>query len=253
MNSQLKNFWIVFGLLLIFVTPSVAEMSYETLWTGLLQTHTKEEKKSNISARLVDYSGFQKSQTFRTILRYFSHFDLEMLKEKNDRLAFWINVYNIAAIKMVVDFYPVDSIKNIGSILAPVWKRPAINVGGTTYSLNQIEHEILRKQGDPRIHFAIVCASLSCPDLLNVAYTSDQIDKQLDNQVSQFLKDSDKGLKINKSAKEIEVSKIFQWFEEDFEAGIVSFIASYSTLLNEDTAAYSLHYLPYSWSLNNAN
>ncbi|MGR9037784.1 MAG: DUF547 domain-containing protein, partial [Gammaproteobacteria bacterium] len=135
--------------------------------------------------------------------------------------------YNILALKTVIDHWPVDSIKDAGSLLSPVWGKPAGSIDGKTVSLDDIENNILRPMGEPRIHFAIVCASVSCPDLRSTPYTASTLNAQLDEQVHEFLANADKGLRIGKTS--IRVSKIFDWFEKDFKTvgGVEAFIRRY--------------------------
>ena len=126
-------------------------------------------------------------------------------------------------------------------------------VGGKETTLHVIEHEILRKMGDPRIHAAIVCASVSCPDLRQEAFTAENLDVQLDDQLKQFLANPGKGLKIDRVDKRISLSRIFDWFEEDFEpkGGVLKFIARYVPEKDREWIAKgSVSYLDYNWDLN---
>ena len=128
---------------------------------------------------------------------------------------------------MVLDHWPIDSIKDIGSLISPVWGKFAGDIDGKAVSLDEIENKILRTMGEPRIHFAIVCASVSCPDLRNTPYTSSKLNAQLDEQAQQFLSNTEKGLRIEKDS--IHISKIFDWFEKDFKSvgGVEAFIRGY--------------------------
>jgi hypothetical protein len=159
------------------------------------------------------------------------------------------------AAKMVLDHYPVKSIKDAGSFFTAVWKKEVGVVAGKMRTLNEIEHEILRKMNEPRIHVAIVCASVSCPDLRAEAYTVDKLDSQLDDQLKLFLVNEEKGLRIDKKKGRIYLSSIFKWFKEDFESkgGVRNYLASYAP--EEDKASLknhklSVHYLDYDWELN---
>lgn len=111
------------------------------------------------------------------------------------------------AIKTVLDHWPLQSIRDAGSFFSPVWKKPAGMVAGKVRSLHEIEHDILRAMHEPRIHFAIVCASVSCPDLRPEAYNAAQLDDQLDDQATIFLSRQQKGLRIE--ANGVQLSKIF--------------------------------------------
>jgi hypothetical protein len=129
------------------------------------------------------------------------------------QLAYWINVYNAFTIKLIIDHYPVESIKDIGSkIQVPFinspWDIKLIEIEGKKYDLNNVEHSILRKDfEEPRIHFAIVCASFSCPKLRREAFTAEKLEEQLQEQAVDFINDPAKN---SISKNKAEVSKIFQ-------------------------------------------
>ena len=123
-------------------------------------------------------------------------------------------------------------------------------IGAKTYTLNEIEHEILKKYfEEPRIHFAIVCGSLSCPDLRKGVYLPGEIDTQLEENTAGFLKNAAKGVLIKE--KQAEISQIFKWFADDFKltGGVWKFIRKYLSNLG-DEKEYSIDYLPYNWKLN---
>ena len=156
---------------------------------------------------------------------------------------------------MVVDHLPIKSIKDIGGFFSPVWKKPAGQVAGKERTLDEIEHEILRKLDEPRIHVAIVCASVSCPDLRLEAFKVETLNKQLNDQVIEFLKSSEKGMKIDKKGGHVYLSSIFKWFEGDFESrgGVLKFISKYvSPDAAKDLARSDIKvfYLDYNWDLN---
>jgi hypothetical protein len=161
---------------------------------------------------------------------------------KNEIKSYWINTYNALTIKLILNNYPINSIKDINN----PWGEKIINYNSSNYSLEEIEHDILRKMGDPRIHFAINCASISCPKLSKLAYFPYKIDKQLDDATKVFLKDFDKN-EINKN--EIKISKIFLWFKKDFgnTNNLLSFIQKHSRVKMDNP---KIKYLPYNWELN---
>ena len=148
---------------------------------------------------------------------------------------------------MVLDHWPLKSIKDVGSLLSPVWDKPAGEIGGKRVTLGQIEHEILRPMGEPRVHFAIVCASVSCPDLNNRPYTAARLDGQLDEQVRRFLGNKTKGVAV--ADNQIRISKIFDWFEEDFQraGGVDAFVRRYRPNLPASPVEADI---PYDWDLN---
>jgi len=143
----------------------------------------------------------------------------EMRWNKKQRLAYWINLYNAFTLKLIIDHYPLESIKDIGSTIQipfinSPWDIETIDFGDEKISLNYVEHQILRKRfSEPRIHFAINCASVSCPALRNEAYVAFKIDEQLTDQAHRFLRDSSKNVI---TPEVLRLSKIFQWFSEDF-------------------------------------
>ena len=217
----------------------------------LLKENVSHGRLNGVELSLVDYRRIQGDGAFGSVVRMIEKFPISSLKSKEERLAFYINAYNVFAIKMVLDHWPLESIKDAGSLFNSVWKKPIGYVDGKQLSLHEVEHEILRKMGEPRIHMAIVCASVSCPDLRNEAYTAKKLDKQLSEQTVQFLNNTKKGLRLD--GDEIRVSKIFDWFEKDFvshegQESVKTFISRYkkdiSTRLDIDAD------LPYDWSLN---
>jgi hypothetical protein len=163
------------------------------------------------------------------------------------KLTFWINAYNVYTIKLVVDNYPTSSITNI---TAKPWHKKFIKLNGSTYSLNQIENEIIRKRfNEPRIHFALNCASKSCPILLNKAYTPGTVYGKMTTQTKRFLNDASKN---TYGKKEVQISKIFDWYQEDFTKGgktVFDFINKYRTG-DDPLDKQKITYQEYSWDLN---
>lgn len=165
---------------------------------------------------------------------------------RNEQLAYWINLYNAATIQLILQHYPVKSIRDISN--GKPWDDVFITAGSKKYSLNNIEHDILRKQfGDARIHFAINCAAKSCPKLLNAAFNKDRLDMQLNSLAKAFVNDASKN-KI--TATQIDISEIFNWYRQDFtqQGSLVDFLNAWSAV--RISASASIHYLNYDWSLN---
>jgi hypothetical protein len=151
----------------------------------------------------------------------------------------------------------LKSIKDVGGFFKSVWKLKAGTVGGKKYSLDEIEHGILRKMGDPRIHTAIVCASISCPNLSKKSYSSKNLNKQLDMQMKNFLANPNKGMRINTNEKpwEISLSPIFNWFAQDFKSsgGVRNFISPYVSEKNRNVIKNPqnlISYMDYNWAIN---
>jgi len=208
----------------------------------------KQGEKHGTSLALVDYAALKKNGQVDKVYQQISAFPVESLSGKEETLAFYINTYNILALKTVVDHWPVESIKDVGSIFSPVWGKDAGMIGGKSVSLDDIENKMIRPLGEPRIHLAIVCASVSCPDLRNEPYTAATLDKQLDEQANAFLRNDKKGLYITQD--EVVVSKIFKWFKQDFDkvGGIESFIRGYRADL---PVSYPIDAdIDYDWSIN---
>ena len=163
---------------------------------------------------------------------------------RNEVLAYYINSYNVHTLKKVVDNYPTKSIKNISN----AWDDKFIALGSKKISLSYIEHSILRKMNEPRIHFAINCASYSCPNLLNVPFLPNTIGTQLENATKEFINDSSKN---SITTNEIKISEIFSWFAGDFKtkkSSLIDFINNYSTVKVDEKA--KVKYLNYNWNLN---
>ncbi len=172
---------------------------------------------------------------------------------KEEQLAYWINAYNAYTIALIIEHYPLSGIKDIGSsIQIPFvnspWDIKFIEIGGKKIDLNNIEHSILRKEFDePRIHFAIVCASLSCPQLRNEAFTAASLNTQLDEQAYAFINDH---FRNEIASESIEVSEIFQWFTGDFTKNgtLIDFLNKYSKVTIQPDVAVT--YKKYDWMLN---
>ena len=237
---------------IIFLIITARVVADEPGWTSYQQVlnHVTPGIKNNTSLMQVDYQTIKTNGSLNQAYQDLSAFKLERLSNRNEKLAFYINAYNILALKKVLDHWPTNSIKDAGSFFSSVWGQPAGSLSDKTVTLDQIEHEILRPMGEPRIHLAIVCASVSCPDLRNEPYTAKKLNKQLDDQARRFLNNPGKGLKIDKNV--IRVSKIFDWFEEDFAAGggIEKFIKHYKTDLPPLKIKANI---PYDWSVNGLN
>jgi len=200
----------------------------------------------------VDYKGFvQDSTLFQKYLTTLSQNPPGNNWSEKEQLAYWINAYNAFTVKLIIDHYPLKSIKNIGDGLPMVnspWDIKFFKIGKTDFDLNTIEHEILRKKfKEPRIHFAINCASVSCPKLRNEAYTSEVIDTQLEDQAKQFINNP---IKNNISETELQLSKIFDWFKSDFIKGktLFDFLQQYTNVkISND---HKVKFMKYDWNLN---
>lgn len=206
-------------------------------WNALLQKNVSK-------AGIVNYKAFQ--QNSKQLEVYLSELAANVPNKswsKNAMLAYWINAYNAFTVQLILNNYPTNSIKDIKD----PWGKKFFTLGSKKYSLEEIEHEILRKMSEPRIHFAINCASFSCPNLLNEAYTETKLDAQLTAAAKSFINDATKN---TITTNNIEISKIFDWFEGDFEkkGSLIDYLNQYSTLKISSKAKVS--YKDYNWSLN---
>ena len=165
-------------------------------YNSLLQKYV--DKKGN-----VDYKNLKKEETKLTeYLSFLAKTTPQKSWSNNKTKAFWINAYNAYTLKIILDNYPTKSIKDING----PWRKKIVTIGNDQLSLGEIEHSILRKMNEPRIHFAINCASISCPNLLNEAFTASKIEAQLERTTKAFI-NSDKN-KI--SASNVKISEIFE-------------------------------------------
>ncbi len=206
-------------------------------WDNLLQKHVSDQGT-------VNYNGLKKD--FKILKTYLISLTKNTPKEdwpKSDQLAYWMNAYNAFTIKLIIDNYPIKSIKEIKD----PWDFRFIKLEKKWYTLNDIEHRILRKMKDPRIHFGINCASLSCPKLLNKAFTSHNVNQELEKLTSDFINDPRQNL-ITKNT--IQLSKLFTWFAKDFKTkgSLISFLNQYSKITIDETAKKS--FKKYDWRLN---
>jgi hypothetical protein len=230
----------------LFFCNIQAQISHDS-WNGLLKKHVTAAGK-------VDYKGFIKdSVELNKYLKLLSDNPPDEAKwSKNDQMAYWINAYNAFTIKLIVKYYPVKSIKDIAGKIPFVntpWDIKFIKIGKETMDLNNIEHGKLRKKfDDPHVHMTIVCASKSCPILLNEAYTGAKLDAQFEKQARAFLADP---FRNKVSADKPQLSLIFKWYGMDFKkngGSVISFINKYSTVKINNNATIS--HLDYDWGLN---
>lgn len=236
------------GLLtMAFTEPTAAPVDHSA-YDRLLKKYVNEKG-------LVNYKGFKSDQkVFNDYLAMLSKNPPAASWSKNEQMAYWINAYNAYTIRLILDHYPLKSIKDIGSkikipFVTTPWAAKFFTIGGEKMSLDNIEHGTLRKKyNDPRIHFALVCASISCPRLRNEAYMADKLDAQMDDQGRDFLNNPSKN-KIGKD--EAQLSNYFNWYKGDWNKNgqsVVKWVNKYSdTKISDKTA---ITYLDYNWNLN---
>ncbi|EON77658.1 Uncharacterized protein DUF547 [Lunatimonas lonarensis] len=218
------------------------------IFDGLLKEHVRQDGT-------VDYPGFIRNKDLLV-----SYLDLLSTHPPDrsswsidEQLAYWINAYNAFTVKLIIDHYPVKTIQDIGPklnipLINTVWHLEFFSIGGKKASLDEIEHKILRKEFDePRIHFAINCASFSCPLLANEAYVADKLEAQLERAARRFINDPER----NRIQKEkAELSELFSWFKGDFtkSGSLGAYLNRYSQVKMSERA--KINYIPYDWRLN---
>ena len=220
----------------------VAIQAQTSIFDSLLQKNVDKTGR-------VDYQSLKNNETLLdNYLAYIQNNEPTKDWSSNKKKAFWINTYNAYTIKIILNNYPLKSIRDIKIDGKTAWKIPFVKVGQKRYTLDQIEHEILRKKfNDPRIHVGINCASVSCPRLWNFAFTEDNIAYSLDNLMKMFINDTTRN-KISKN--NVALSEIFNWFSKDFikNGTIINYLNTYAAIKISEKA--SIKYLTYDWSLN---
>ena len=222
-----------------------------TIWDKLLKRNIDE-------SGMVSYEGFiNDSIEFNTYLSLLSSsYPNDINWSREQKLAYWINTYNAFTVKLIIDNYPVNSIKDLNpKISVPyvntIWDEKFFSIEGIDFSLNMIEHDILRKEfSEPRIHFAINCASFSCPDIRKEAFTAEKVENQLEEQAIEFINNPSKNI-ISKD--KVELSKIFNWYKGDFikKSSLIEFLNLYSKIEIHSDA--EIGFLDYDWSLNSSD
>jgi hypothetical protein len=231
-------------------------------WDRVLARHVRPGRIHGVDVAVVDYEALRRGDAdYDAYLGQLAAADLSGLS-RAELLALWINAYNALCIKVVLDHWPLESIRDAGGkIFGQVWKKPAGTVAGKVRSLDEIEHEVLRKMDEPRIHAAIVCASVSCPDLRAEAFVADRLDVQLDEQTHLWLASPEKGMRLDRERRTLYLSSIFDWFAEDFrksDGSVPAFVARYAPkaergFILQNAGALKLKYLDYDWALNAAS
>lgn len=235
-------------LLSAYGTASSHEKVDYALFGSLLSAH--------VGNGVVDYKGFKTDEAqLDEHLAAMSAVDPERLPDREERMAFYINLYNAWTIKLILTRYPdLESIKDLGGIFQSPWEKKIVKLNGATVTLDHIEHEVLRpKFKDPRIHFAVNCASKSCPPLLNEPYSGDTLDRQLDSVTKAFINDPQRNYLQDNV---LYVSRIFKWYGKDFKEGIPAFFKQYAEQplkrkLEDNSSRIEVKFLEYDWSLNN--
>lgn len=237
----------VFLLMVTWFGEALGDGLYPAGYATLLSDHVR--------SGVVDYAGIKGREAFvEDVLDSMAAVDPAVLSAQ-DRMAFYVNAYNLWTIKLILEHWPgIRSIKEAGSLIRSPWKRKFVRLAGGTVSLDDIEHGILRREyHDARLHFALNCASLSCPPLAGVPYQGRTLDAQLDAQTASFINDPAQTFAAD---GRLHVSKIFDWYGEDFggETGVWTFIRRYAgpqlAAAMDAMADHRIVYSDYDWSLN---
>ncbi len=230
----------------------------DSLYTSIL--------KKYVINGLVNYSQLKVDGRLSKYLEYLNNSDPDKFKNENDKLAFWLNAYNAYTLKIILDNYPIESINELhsgGRILAhifktTIWDKDFVRINHKRITLNDIEHKIIRKKfKEPRIHFALVCAAVSCPPLRNEAYLGNKLDEQLTGQAKRFFNDSTKNY-FDINNRKAKLSKIMDWYEDDFgenDEEVLLYISQFLPAgiaedIKNNLSEWDIDYLSYNWDLN---
>ncbi len=255
-------------ILALVAAPALAAFDHgHPVWDALLKKHVVWVDKGTASR--VDYAGFQRDRA--ELKRYLDALSSVPQAEfdawpRAQRLAFLINAYNAFTVELILTGYPgKKSIKDYGSLIRSPWKKSFFTLLGRERSLDDVEHGMIRAPGaydEPRIHMAVVCASVGCPALRDEAFAAPRLDAQLEDGVARFLSDRSRN-RYNAADGVLEVSSIFDWYGGDFAKGrdyasVKQFLGRHADRLADAAAdrerirgaQAGLRFLPYDWNLN---
>lgn len=259
---------VLLSVLFCPAAPATAGGFDHSLWDNILQTHVKS--RDGGKATVVDYAGvLRERDLLHSYLEKLSQVEAKVFYQwsKVEQLAFLINAYNSWTVELVLTGYPgLNSIKDLGSFWQSPWKKKIIPLLGETRSLDDIEHGLIRCEGcynDPRIHFAVNCASVGCPALRPEAYRGDILEQQLHDVETLFLSDRTRNRLVGDV---FEISKIFKWYGDDFRKGwqgidsLEQYLQAHAQLLGMSVGAIEqldqdrlkIKYLKYDWTLNDS-
>ena len=207
-------------------------------------------------AGLVDYKGLKKDNEIKKYIESLSNTDPRSLPSDKHRMAFWINAYNAFVIKGVLDEYPIKSVRDVGWLPDSFFKRKKFETKLGEITLQALENEKLREAfQESRIHFAINCASISCPKLLTETYKAEKLEEQLEAQAVSFINDKSRNY-LDKGNSILYLSHIFKWYEGDFLKNVKKIEEYVAGYLNPEDAEFvrnnevAVKYLDYDWGLN---
>lgn len=252
----LRKYSVAASVLLCLPAASNALPAGDALFTDILS--------SSVKGGLVDYRALARDGRLPEYMDFLSEAEPGGM-DAPEELAFWINAYNAYALKLIIDNYPVGSIRDLGTGFSifgtSVFEREFFVIAGRKMSLDNIEHDIIRERfREPRIHFALVCAAKSCPPLRGEAYTAENLDEQLDEQAEIFINHAEWN-SFDPARKRARLSRIFRWYGGDFgdsRRELLVYIAPYVNdpeireSLMDEPGRWSVRYANYDWSLNDA-
>lgn len=247
------------------VAPARAQSFDYSAWESVLAHNVTAEGRVNYQA--LKSNSADLNHAVEEIAARSPHSNPAVFPTRNDQMAYWINAYNTLVIEGIIEDWPVKSVRDIGLLPFSFFRKKRFRVGGREMTLDYIEHEVLRKHyADPRIHFAINCASASCPLLRNTPYLPATLDAQLDEAARIFFADPVRGMKIEAAKDTVELSSILKWYGQDFEKyerahgwkGAGSPLIAFAERYSGDAARRALaamknpqvKFLEYDWSVN---
>ncbi|MDA0837923.1 MAG: DUF547 domain-containing protein [Planctomycetota bacterium] len=249
------------ALLLSICVPALASMTVSCNAADFDHSHALLDKvlKKHLKDGLVNYKALKGDRSeLDNYLKQTSAVREAEFKSwsKDQQLAFYINLYNSETFQLIVDNYPVVSIKKIGGIFSGPWDEVVVDLFGKKTTLNKLEHSIIRKQfSDARVHFALVCAAKGCPPLRDEPFVAEKLDDQLKDQGNVFLSERTKN-RVDTKTKTVHLSKIFSWYAEDFvksSGSVLLFVRPFFPDADREALlqpGYSISYTDYDWSLN---
>jgi len=240
----MKHFCLIIFTVLFFFTVGVAQSALpdHSAWSDITKANVDEAGKVNYDSMKADISMID------SYLEHLKNTPPTDKWSKDEKLAYWLNLYNAATVHLIASNYPTKSIKELKE--GNPWDDKFVKSGSEVYSLNDIENKIIRPEfKDPRIHGALNCGANSCPKLRNEAFVPSKLEFQLNEQTTIWINNE---LKNKTSPNEVEVSKIFEWYKDDFksEGGVIPFIQKYSTKKFVIHPKAKIKFLEYDWKLN---
>ena len=232
-------------------------MGLSSAWAGFDHSLYDAILKTHVKGGLVDYKALKEDERLGRYLEQLNEADLKDLESREARVAFWTNAYNAYTLKLIIDYYPVSSIMDIKRAgYKDAWKFPLAHIAGQSYTLDQVENEILRPRWpDHRIHYALVCAAQSCPQLRSEAYTAERLDEQFDEQADWFMIHRNQ---FDLKKRTAHLSKVYEWYAVDFGDSVTDALQSLiphvdeelAKSLKKDAKKWKVQFVEWDWRLN---